>query len=113
MPITRKLLASGDWTTAFEESGFKVMTLRGLNDFAIIHDWKTHQPKTKVRIYYSAFGTRFASPSEAIKYYNAEETRRRVAALPRRPRAPGAAQPAAGRKGALPRRRDVRAGLED
>ena len=86
--ITRKTLAALSWSVAFEESGFKVLTARTLNDFAIIHDWSAHRPATRCRIYYTSYGTRFTEPGEAIRHWN-DETKRRSWGASRRGAAAG------------------------
>ncbi len=74
MPITRKMLAALDWTTVFEATVVKVLKAKGLgDDFAIIHETAS---TGRVRIRFNAFGTKFDSPSEAIKHYNKEEAKR-------------------------------------
>ena len=107
MPITRKALAALDWSVAFQEGDFRVLLARKLDEFAIIHD-KPSPNSRRVRIRYSAYGRKFDSPSEAVKHYNAEELKRAQEAVRERSRldAAAGAEPAAPRKGALPRRRD-------
>ena len=102
MPITRKILMAYDWVTVFEAPTIKVMAAQGNSDVHVLHAKKEG---SKVRIEYNVFGRRFASPSEAIKYYNAEEARRIRAAIDGRRYHPSrSAQPAAPREGTLPRR---------